>query len=97
MANTKTGKKQMLINRRNRARNLHYKTRMKTAIKAFKAALEAGSDISELKRKLVTAQKIISVTASKGVIKKQTASRKISKLYTSFNRMLSAGDTGRQG
>ncbi len=86
MPNTKTAKKQLKINIRNRKRNQHYKTRMKNVIKAFRTSIEASDDPDEVREKLYYAQKIIYITASKGVIKKGTAARKVSRLYALFNK-----------
>ncbi len=86
MPNTKTAKKQFLVNVRNRARNVRYKTRMKNAIKTFRAAIEMTEDPEVTREKLILAQRVINVSASKGIIKKQTASRKISRLYSLFNK-----------
>ena len=88
MANTKSAKKAILTTRRNRARNLAYKTRMKTAIKVCLDAIETNA--SDKEEKLRTALRIIDKTASKNVIKKTTAARKKSKLSSAFNKGTSA-------
>jgi len=86
MANTKTAKKQLLINRRNRRRNVHYKTRMKNVVKAFLQAVEQAEEPTSALQALKQAQRVIDSTVSKGVIKKGTASRKVSRLYAVFRK-----------
>jgi small subunit ribosomal protein S20 len=84
MANIKSAKKDILVSRRNQLRNVAYKSRMKTFVKK---ALQSIADNSENKTELVQAAlRIIDKTASKGVIKKQTASRKKSRLSLAFNK-----------
>ncbi len=85
MANTKSAKKQILINERNVERNRHYRTAMRTVIKKYFAVLEETSDPAEAKSALTAAQKVINETVTKGAIKKQTSSRKISRLYKHYN------------
>lgn len=81
MANTKTAKKQVLINERNHARNLHYKTRMKNVVKKVRAILaNPNIPVEDAQKALIEAQRVISQTSSKGIIHKNTASRKISRL-----------------
>lgn len=84
MANCKSAKKNILINERNRQRNVAYKSRMKTWIKKAQSSMETQSDDQEAI--LRTALKIIDKTASKGIIKQTTASRKKSRLTLAFNK-----------
>ena len=85
MANTKSAKKSILIYERNSARNKHFRTAMRTAVKKYLAVLETTSDPAEARAALRDAQQIINRTVSKGVIKKQTSARKISRLQKHFN------------
>lgn len=85
MANTKSAKKQILINERNVERNRHYRTTMRTVIKKYFAVLEETSDAAEAKSALTAAQKVINETVTKGAIKKQTSARKVSRLYKHYN------------
>jgi len=87
VANTKTAKKQILINERNHSRNLHYKTRMKNVVKRVREIL-GNPDVpaEEANKALLEAQRIISQTHSKGIIHKNTASRKISRLAILFKK-----------
>ncbi|MEP0814962.1 MAG: 30S ribosomal protein S20 [bacterium] len=87
MANTKSAKKHIEINRRNRLRNQHYKTRMKNVLKSARAAI-VNAEVSDddAKSALRSAQSTLLSTASRGVIHKNTASRKISRLVQLFRR-----------
>lgn len=64
--------------------NAVVKTAYKTAIKNFKAAVEAGNkELAEEKFKVAT--KAVDKAANKGVIKVNTASRKKASLAKTFN------------
>ena len=77
MANLKASKKDIRTTKRNRMRNLFFKTRMKTHIRLAKESLINNS---EDKAQIVRlALQIIDKTASKGIIRTQTASRKKSR------------------
>ena len=62
-----------------RQRNIHYRSRMRSAIKKVRTALEAN-DVAAAQTALVEATKIIDSTQSKGVIHRRNASRTISRL-----------------
>lgn len=88
MANTKTAKKQILVSRRNQERNVHFKSMLKTSIKKARIAME-GEDKEAAKAALDAAVKRIYKSATKRLIKKQNASRKVSRLMLAFNRQFS--------
>lgn len=84
MANTKSAKKSILVSKRNQERNSNFKSKMKTFIKKAQTAIEQKA---ENKSEIVkVALQVIDKTASKGIIKKQTASRKKSNLATALNK-----------
>jgi small subunit ribosomal protein S20 len=58
---------------------------MKTAIRRYEAALKSGG-ADEAKQALIKAVRMIDKIASKGVIHKNTASRKKSRLYRQLNK-----------
>ena len=68
-------------------RNQSMKTKMKTYIKRLEAAMPAKNkdDIEKILRETI---KVISSAASKGIIHKNTASRKISRITKSVNAAL---------
>lgn len=85
MANTKTAKKQLQITKRNTARNQHFKTVMKTAVKQARSAIEAGEDPEVARVAVSQAVRVLHRTAGKGIIKRQNASRRASRLMRAYN------------
>ena len=86
MANSKSAKKRVLINERNRVRNQAVKTRVKTMTKKVLAALETG-DVEASKAALSVAFKEFDKAVTKGVLKKNTASRKKSRLASKVSAL----------
>ena len=85
MANIKSAKKRILVDRRNAERNKAIKSKVKTAIKGVDAAIAAG-DKDAASKALTTAISEINRAASKGVFHKKTASRKISRITVAVNK-----------
>lgn len=85
MAHSKSAKKRILINERNRVRNQAIKTRVKTEIKKVLAALGEGKEKAEIA--LQHAYKELDKAVTKGVLKKNTASRKKSRLAAKVNAL----------
>lgn len=85
MANTKSAKKSALQNETRRKRNLARRTAIKTAVKKVLIALEEGETsktqdlLNDVAAKLARAE-------SKGVMHKNTASRKLSRLAKRVGR-----------
>lgn len=79
MANIKSAKKRILVNRTKADRNKSIKSAVKTAIKKVDAAV-ANQDKEAAAAALAGATKAMSMAASKGVYHKNTVSRKISRL-----------------
>ena len=86
MANSKSAKKRVLINERNRVRNQAVNTRVKTMIKKVLAAVEA-KEVEAAKAALTVAFKELDKAVTKGVLKKNTASRKKSRLAVKVNSL----------
>ena len=86
MANIKSAKKRILVNRTKADRNKAIRSGVKTAIKNVFAAVEAG-DKEAANAALVAATKTIEMAASKGVYHKNNAARKVSRLATAVNKM----------
>lgn len=86
MANIKSAKKRILVDRRNAERNKSIKSKVKTAIKSVDAAIAAG-DKDAASKALTTAISEINRAASKGVFHKKTASRKISRITVAVNKI----------
>ena len=79
MANIKSAKKRVVTNEIRRQRNIARNSDLKTATKKVLVALDAGN-IEEAKDCLKTAESKISRAKGKGLLKQNTASRKVSKL-----------------
>jgi len=88
MANLKASKKDIRINRRNRSKNMQFKTRMKSSLKnAYVTIDENQSDKAD---KVKEALRIIDKTVAKGVVTKKTAARKKSRLAKALNKSKNA-------
>ncbi len=83
MATHKSAVKRARQNVRRRDRNRHVRSGMHTVVKQFRQALEASDP--EVAEKLRLAERAIRKAASKGVIPKRRASRKVSRLARSLN------------
>lgn len=86
MANIKSAKKRILVNRTKAERNKAIKSGVKTSIKKVYAAI-AENDKDTAKAALKAATATIDKAASKGVFHKNTASRKVSRLSQAVNKM----------
>ena len=84
MANIKSAKKRVLVDRRNEERNKAIRSSAKTAIKKVYTAVENG-DKSAAEAELKNASKTLEMAASKGVYHKNNASRKVSRLSKAVN------------
>jgi small subunit ribosomal protein S20 len=79
MANTDSARKRIRQNRRRAARNQARKSRMRTFVKKVEAAVASG-DKSAAVEALRTAQPEMQRAANKGVVHRNTVSRKLSRL-----------------
>jgi small subunit ribosomal protein S20 len=86
LANIKSAKKRILVNQTKAARNKAIKSKVKTMIKKVDAAIVAG-DKELAKACLVNAVAEINKACSKGVYHKNTAARKVSRLYKAINNI----------
>ena len=86
MAHSKSSKKRVFIGERNAARNKSIKSRVKTFVKKVLSAVEA-KNIDEAKAALQVAYKELDKAVTKGVLKKNTASRKKSRLTLKVNAL----------
>lgn len=86
MANIKSAKKRILVNRTKADRNKSIKSGVKTAMKKVLAAVEAG-DKAAATAELTAATKTIEMAATKGVYHKNNAARKVSRLSKAVNQM----------
>ncbi|MBQ4259804.1 MAG: 30S ribosomal protein S20 [Lachnospiraceae bacterium] len=86
MANIKSAKKRILVNRTRAERNKAIKSGVKTAMKKVFAAIESG-DKALATAELAAATKAIEMAASKGVYHKNNVARKVSRLSKAVNEM----------
>ncbi len=89
MANHPSAWKRIRQTEKRTMRNKFYRTRMKTFIKRVRQAVKE-KDAEQATAHLLAAQAIIAKTASKGVIHKRTAARKISRLTRQVNALKSS-------
>jgi len=86
MANIKSAKKRIKVIETKTARNKDAKSKLKTEIKKVVAAVEL-SDKAAAQERLLIAISEIDKAKSKGIINKNAASRKISRLTKSVNKI----------
>ncbi len=79
MANTASAEKRNRQSQKRRARNVHVRTGVKTAVKRVRDAIAKG-DGAAAKQALLAAGKALDKAASKGVLHRNAASRRISRL-----------------
>ena len=86
MANIKSAKKRIKVTETKTAQNRMIKSALKTAIKNFEAAV-AANNAEEAKALFVKATKSLDMAAQKGVVHKNMAARKKSRLAAKLNAM----------
>ncbi|TLP39497.1 30S ribosomal protein S20 [Arcobacter arenosus] len=84
MANHKSAEKRARQTKVRTERNRFYKTRIKNVTKDVLSAVE-GADKEKASEAMKTANKYIHHCVSKGILKKGTAARKVSRLQTKVN------------
>ena len=87
MANTASARKRARQAEKRRLRNKSYKTRFKNAVKKVLKAIEQG-DRENIEELLKQAISVIDKAAQKGVIHKNQAARRKSRLMTKVNAFL---------
>ena len=86
MANIKSAKKRIKVTEKKTLNNRMVKSALKTAIKKLEVAI-AANNAEEAKVLSVKATKSLDMAASKGVIHKNMAARKKSRLAAKLNAM----------
>lgn len=86
MANIKSAKKRILVNRKRAERNKSIKSSVKTAIKKVYAAIEA-KDKAAAQSALLGATSALDKATKKGVYHKNTSARKVSRMALAVNKM----------
>ena len=86
MANIKSAKKRVLIAEKNRIRNVAFKTSIKTALKKA-LELAAANDKEALNAAISKAYQLCDKAVSKGILHKNTAARKKSRLVLAIKKI----------
>ena len=86
MAHSKSAKKRVLVAERNRERNQAVKSRVKTMLKRVLVAVET-KEVEAANAALSVAYKELDKAVSKGVMKKNTASRRKARLAAKVNAL----------
>jgi small subunit ribosomal protein S20 len=84
MANHKSSVKRIRQTAKRAERNRFYRTRLKNIVKAVRTAIDAGNK-EEASEALKVANQQIHKFVSKGILKKETAARKVSRLHQAVN------------
>ncbi|MCB9681394.1 MAG: 30S ribosomal protein S20 [Alphaproteobacteria bacterium] len=90
MAHHKDAIKRNRQNEQRRMRNRHYRTMMRNRVKAVRAAVESGN-VETAQTALRDAMSVIHRVAGKGIIHKNQAARRISRLNKAVKK-LALGD-----
>lgn len=86
MANIKSAIKRVLVAKRNEERNVAFKSSIKTAVKKA-LALANGEDKEALNAALSKVYQLCDKAVSKGILHKNTAARKKSRLTLAINKL----------
>ncbi len=86
MANIKSAKKRILVSKKKEMRNKAVKTELKTLVKKVDAAIAEGNKEAASAAVLVATSKI-DKAAKKGILHKNTAARKVSRLNKAVNKL----------
>ena len=86
MANIKSQQKRILTNERRRLRNQSVKSALRTAVRGFREAIDAGEK-EKAAELLATTNRKLDKAASKGVIHKNQAANKKSALTHALNKL----------
>ena len=83
MANIKSAKKRIITSQKRAAKNKAVKSGVKTAVKKVRLAVEANDAAAAA---FENAKSVIDKAASKGVLHKNTAARKVSRLAAAVKK-----------
>lgn len=86
MANIKSQKKRVLTNEKARLRNQAVRSAVRTEIRKFREAVEAG-DKAAAEAQLRVASRALDKAVTKGVFHRNNAANKKSRMATAFNKL----------
>jgi len=84
-------KKRVRQNEKRKARNRHYRTRMRTQIRKLRSLVEAGDHAAAVEQLPITVSHIDRV-AQKGIIHRKQAARRVSRLTSAVNNLKGEGE-----
>ncbi len=87
MANHKSAEKRIRQTAKRTERNRYYRTRIKNIIKAVRESV-AANDAAKAQEALKVANKELHKFVSKGIIKKNTAARRVSRLNAAVKKVV---------
>lgn len=90
MANNKSAEKRIKVAERRRVRNQIYRSATRTIVKKAERAIEAGTD-EQTTTSLAAALSQLDKAAGKGIIHRNAAARKKSRLMARFNKAAGVG------
>jgi small subunit ribosomal protein S20 len=90
MANNKSAEKRIRVNERRRLRNQTYRSATRTIVRKAERAIEGGVG-EETLTSLQAALSRLDATASKGIIHRNAAARKKSRLMARYNKLAGIG------
>ncbi|PZE22732.1 30S ribosomal protein S20 [Paenibacillus xerothermodurans] len=86
MPNIKSAIKRVKVSEKRRLNNASHKSALRTAVKTFETAA-TGTNVETAKAALIAASKKLDKAASKGLIHKNAAARKKSRLAKKLNEL----------
>ncbi len=86
MANHKDALKRIRQNTKRRARNRHFRTKMRTQIKRLRVAIEGG-DTAAAEAQLPSTVSMIQRVGAKGIIHRRQVARRVSRLTHAVKAM----------
>lgn len=92
MANTKSALKRIRSSEKRRLRNRRVRTETRTYIKKARAQIEAG-ELEEAKRSVAQAIRALDKAAEKGIIHRNNAARRKSRLMQKLNQAAQSAES----
>ena len=95
MPNIRSAEKRLRQNKKRRFRNKNFTSQVKTSVKKFEAAM-AANDVEAAKREFREVARTLDSVAQKGIIPRNMASRKKSRLHKRLTALAGAASTQSQ-
>jgi small subunit ribosomal protein S20 len=95
VANSKSAEKRIRVNERRRVRNQRHRSESRTLLKKAQVAIEGGVS-PDTDTALIAAIRKLDQTANKGIIHKNAAARRKSRLMARYNKAAGIGKAAQQ-